>query len=183
MTSQSTSCEVDDMKRTEPERLFEENTRLAHSVLWKNYPAFAADEDLHQEALLGLWRACLTYDPKRSQFPTYAYTCILNQVRMAMRNQAKQPPTVSLETPIPEQDGLTLEGTLEELVPSLDDGFIDLKDFLRELSPRDQLLVQCRLEGLSQKQTAERLGLTQPYCSRLLTKIYVDYTKRRGEDE
>lgn len=171
------------MKKTEPERLFEENTRLAHSVLWKNYPAFAADEDLHQEALLGLWRACLTYDPKKSQFPTYAYTCILNQVRMAMRHQAKQPPTVSLETPVSEQGGLTLEDMLEELVPSLDDGFIGLKNFLQELSPRDQLLVRCRLEGLSQKQTAERLGLTQPYCSRLLTKIYVDYTKGGEKDE
>ena len=183
MTSQSTSCEVDDMKRTELEQLFEESTRLAYSVLWKNYPEFAADEDLNQEALLGLWRACLTYDPKKAQFPTYAYACILNQVRMAMRHQAKQPPTVSLETSISEQDGVTLEDTLEELDPSLDDGFIDLKSFLRELSPRDQLLVQCRLEGLSQKQTAERLGLTRQYCNRLLTKIYVNYIRRRGEDE
>lgn len=183
MTSQSTSCEVDDMKRTEPERLFEENIRMAYSVLWKHYPQHGNDEDMKQEALLGLWRACMTFDPAKSQFSTYATTCILNQIRMAIRSIVRQPQTVSLNTPLKSQENLTLSDTLEEIVSSVDDEYIELKDFLKGLSPRDQLLISCKLNGLSQKQTAEWLGITRPYCSQLLTRIYVDYTRRRGEDE
>lgn len=171
------------MRKTEPDRLFEENTRLAYSVLWKHYPQHGNDEDMKQEALLGLWRACITFDPVKSQFSTYATACILNQIRMALRNIVRQPQTVSLDTPLNTSEGLTLGDTLEEIVRSVDNDYIDLKDFLEGLSPRDKLLVSCKLNGFSQKQTAELLGITQPYCSRLLTRIYVEYDKRRCEDE
>ena len=171
------------MKRTNPEQLFEENKSLAHSVLWKTYPTFAGDEDMHQEALLGLWKACITYDTSKSKFSTYACICILNQLRMCMRKQSRQPDTVSLQAPLSASEGLTLESCFEDPTPSIDDNYIELKEFLKELPPRDQLLIECRLLGLSQKQTAERLGVSQSYCSRLLTSIYTKYLKRRNNDE
>lgn len=171
------------MKRTEPERLFEENTKLAYSVLWHRFPQLGKDNDAKQEALLGLWKACITFDPNKSEFSTYATTCIVNQVRMMLRAASKQPPTVSISSPISDCDSLTLGDMIEEPIPSLSDGMIELKGFIKGLPQRDYDLIRYRVAGLSQKQISQKLGLSQPYLSRLLTKIYVQYDKRRGNDE
>lgn len=172
------------MTRNEQEQLFYKNLELAYFTLWKHYPTFAQDEDIKQEALLGLWKACMTYDKDKSQFSTYAAQCILNQVRMVLRKRSYEPDMVSLNTPVGvEDDTLTLEATLEDPVPSIDEGYIDLKDFLRGLNEQDKKLIQLRLQGKTQKQIAQEMGLTQPYCSRLITRIWVDYMERRNEDE
>ena len=184
MTSQSTLCEVGKMARNEQEQLFYENIGLAYFILWKHYPTFAKDEDMKQEALLGLWKACMAYDKDKSQFSTYAGQCILNQVRMVLRKQSYEPDTVSLSTPVGgEDESLTLESLIEDPVPSIDEDYIDLKDFLRGLNKRDKKLIQLRLQGKTQNQIAQEMGLAQPYCSRLITKILVDYMERRNEDE
>lgn len=182
-TSLSTLCGVDGMQKTEPKALFEENQKLAYSTLWKYYPGYATDEDMKQEALLGLWKACITFDPGKSQFSTYAVTCIMNQIRMTLRDNSKQPPTVSLEASLAGVDGLTIGDTLEELAPSICDEYILLKEFLGGLPQRDQLLIKYKLMGLNQRQIAERLGITYNWCSKLFTRIYVEYDKRRGNNE
>ena len=185
MTSQSTLCEVGEMTRNEQEKLFHQWTEFAWFLLWRHFPQLALDEDIKQEALLGLWKACRTYDKDKSQFSTYAAQCILNQVRQVLRKRSYEPDIVSLSTPVGgyEEEGLTLENMLEDPVPSIDEGYIDLKDFLRGLNERDKKLIQLRLQGKTQKQIAQEMGLAQSYCSRLITKIWVDYTERRNEDE
>lgn len=45
------------MTRTDPLALFEENQKLAMYFLWRHYPALAQDEDIQQEALLGMSQA------------------------------------------------------------------------------------------------------------------------------
>lgn len=184
MTSQSTLCEVGEMTRNEQEELFHQWTEFAWFLLWKYFPQLALDEDIKQEALLGLWKACMTYDKDKAQFSTYAGQCILNQVRQVLRKQSYEPDTVSLSTPVGDEDeNLTLEGMIEDPVPSIDEGHIDLKDFLRGLNERDKKLIQLRLQGKTQKQIAQEMGLAQSYCSRLITRIWVDYMERRNEDE
>lgn len=185
MTSQSTLCEVGEMTRSEQEQLFHQWTEFAWFLLWRYFPQLALDEDIKQEALLGLWKACTTYDKDKSQFSTYAAQCILNQVRQVLRKRSYEPDIVSLSTPVGgyEEEGLTLESMIEDPVPSIDEGYIDLKDFLRGLNERDKKLIRLRLQGKTQKQIAQEMSLAQSYCSRLITKIWVDYTERRNEDE
>lgn len=172
------------MTRNEQEQLFHQWTEFAWFLLWKHFPQLALDEDIKQEASLGLWKACMTYDRDKSQFSTYAAPCILNQVRQVLRKRSYEPDTVSLSTPVEvEDDSLALEAMLEDPVPSIDESYIDLKDFLRGLNERDKKLIQLRLQGKTQKQIAQEMGLAQSYCSRLITKIWVDYMERRNEDE
>ena len=172
------------MTRNVQEQLFNQWTEFAWFLLWRHFPQLALDEDMKQEALLGLWKACMTYDKDKSQFSTYAAQCILNQVRQVLRKRSYEPDIVSLSTPVGDEDeNLTLEAVLEDPVPSIDEGYIDLKDFLRGLNERDKKLIQLRLQGKTQKQIAQEMGLAQSYCSRLITKIWVDYTERRNEDE
>lgn len=184
MTSQSTLCEVGEMKQTEREALFYKNVELAYFVVWKHYPTFAKDEDLKQEALLGLWQACLTYNKSKAQFSTYASSCILNKLRMWFRERNKRPETVSLSTPIVVgEEGLTLEDTIEDPVPSIDEGLIDLKNFLGSLRDRDQEMIKLRMQGLTQKQIAQELGMSRVSCAKRLSRIWVQYLERRNKDE
>lgn len=185
MTSQSTLCEVGEMTRNEQEQLFYKNLNLAYFILWKHYPTFAQDEDLEQEALLGLWQACLSYDKQKSMFSTYASQCIRNSIWLCLKKRSKHPDTVSLNSPVRgyEEEGLTLEDTIKDPIPAIDDGYIDLKDFLASLSERDQKIVKLRMQGLTQKQIAQKLGMTRVNCSMRLTRIRVKFVERRNEDE
>lgn len=172
------------MTKNEQEQLFHQWTEFAWFLLWKHFPNLALDDDIKQEALLGLWKACMTFEEGKAQFSTYASQCIINQIRQVLRKRSNAPKTVSLSTPISlEDDNLTLADVIEDPVPSIDEGYIDLKEFLRGLSDRDKKLVQLRLQGKTQKQIAHEMGLAQSYCSRLITKIWVEYFERRNEDE
>lgn len=185
MTSQSTLCGVGEMTRNEQEQLFYQNVKLAYFVMWKHYPTFAKDEDLKQEALLGLWQACMTYNKDKAQFSTYASSCILNKVKVWFRERCKHPEMVSLSTPIGgyEEEGLTLEDAIEDPVPSIDEGLIDLKNFLGSLRDRDQEIIKLRMQGLTQKQIAQQLGMSRVNCATRLSRIRVKYEERRNEDE
>lgn len=170
------------MKKTEAEKLFYRNTKLAYHVLHSNYPMFGQDEDMKQEALLGLWRACLTFNPDKGNFSTYAGCCILNQIRMAMRREAKQPDTVSLSTPLGEE-GVTLEDMLEDPCPSIDEGLIDLKNYLGKLSEKELKIIQLNVKGLTQRQIGAEMGLSQTWCSRILKQLRQDYLEQEDQNE
>lgn len=183
MTSQSTLCEVGEMTRNEQEQLFQQHLDLVYFAMWKYYPTFAKDEDLKQEALLGLWQACLTYDESKSKFSTYAVSCMLNKMKVWLRDRSKHPDTVSLSTPIGgyEEEGMTLEDTIEDPVISIDVGYLDLKNFIESLSPRDQQIVKLRIQGLKQIQIAQELGMTRTNCAMRLSRIWVKYLEGREE--
>lgn len=166
----------------EPEQLFEQNQRLAYSVIWKIAPNFANDEDLKQEALLGLWKACLTWDPKKSQFSTYSVRCIRNQIYMYFRKQSKLSREISLDTPISGTEQITLADMLEDPIPSIRDEKLAVRDLLDGLSPREIELVQAKLDGKPQYEIGKLLGVSQSMCSRMLTKIRVRYERSIQED-
>ncbi len=157
------------------EKLFEENIPLAHHTLWKVYPSFAYSEDMHQEALLGLWKACLTFDESKSKFSTYATQCILNQIRMVMRGMQKQPDIVSLDAPIRDTDEAFLASVIEDCSATIDTGCIALQEFIRSLSEKERTIVQYKMEGLTQRQIAEKFNKSQSWVSRILKKLQKQY--------
>lgn len=169
----------------EPEELFNKNQSLVYSILWRKFPTFAKDEDVRQEAMLGLWRACLTWDPKKSKFSTYSTKCIINHIYLYFRHQKKNPPEmqISLNTPIADTDRLTLADMLEESIPSIRDEQILFKDLIENLSPQEFQLVQAKMEGETQAEIANMLGISQPTCSKMLAKIKVRYERSIQEDD
>lgn len=181
--SPSTLFGVNDMTKIEAENLFEENQSLAYSVLWKNFPTFGQDEDVKQEAFLGLWRACLTYNPSKTVFSTYAYHCIINQVRYYFRRQQNQLETVSLAAPVPNAPDVTLEDLLEDPIAQPSDDYIHLMNFIKALPERHQALLRYRALGYTLEETSQKLGISRGYCFKLLTKIHEDYMKGASEDE
>lgn len=72
-------------------RIFDENLAFATYMADKYRNTGVPFDDLKQIALLGLWKASLTYDEDRgSKFSTYAGRCIQNEINMHLRSHRRQ---------------------------------------------------------------------------------------------
>ena len=117
--------------------------------------------------------------------------CIENEILMHIRKIAGQRAEVSLDEPINmDYDGNELLlsdilGTEEDVVTGRLEDDVDLavlRDALRQLPEREQQIIRMRygLEGqqeLTQKEVAEKLGISQSYISRLEKRIMVRLRK------
>ena len=142
--------------------------------------------DLISIGTIGLLKAMDTYRlDKKIKLATYASRCIENEILMFIRKTAKEKTEVSLDEPINlDGDGNELLlgdilGTEEDVVFKPLEEDVDLcvlRQSLRELPHRERELINMRfgLEGrreLTQKEAAQRMGISQSYISRLEKRI------------
>ncbi len=109
-------------------------------------------EDLFQQGCVGLTRACLTWEEERGAFSTWAACLILSEMRTHMRKCRPAPPIDWAED-----------------APSAED--VERRAMLRSvfagLSQEERKLVIYRhVMGLTQQETAQRLGVSQMSVSR-----------------
>lgn len=159
------------------EKLFQENTRLAHWAIRKYYPMFICDEDIQQEALIGLWKACTTYNEEKSVFSTYAVRCIYNAIAHLLRKRSSwgRLKTVSLDECLSDNGELTLAGLVYDPSGDIEDSGVFIEEFIRTLNEKDKAVVSCRLRGLKQIEAAREMGISQAHYSRLLKKVQTKY--------
>ena len=67
-----------------PLELFNANQGIAGRVLCR---LGLRDEDSSQVALIGLWKACQSYDTTQSQFSTFAWRCVWNELSQHLQRQ------------------------------------------------------------------------------------------------
>lgn len=88
------------LRKMHKEQLFDDNMNLAYSYVHKSgirIPGYT-QEDLFQTALIGLWKACRTFDSQKGiKFSTYATNCIKNELLMALRKYKKDQNILSLD--------------------------------------------------------------------------------------
>ena len=143
-------------------------------------------EDLISIGTIGLMKAIGTYRSDRNiKLATYASRCIENEILMYFRKIANQKTEISLDEPINldgEGNELLLSdvlGTAEDEIqrPLEADAEVQvLRKALTELPDREREIVNMRfgLEGqkeLTQKEVAQKLGISQSYISRLEKRI------------
>ena len=166
--------------------LVEHNLRLVVYIARRFENTGIHLEDLISIGTIGLIKAIGTYRmEKKIKLATYASRCIENEILMHIRKTNNQRTEVSLDEPI-NMDGdgneLLLSdilGTDEDMIlrPLEDD--VDLRvlrQALRELPDREREIVLMRygLEGrreLTQKEVAQKMGISQSYISRLEKRI------------
>ena len=168
------------------QRLVEHNLRLVVYIARRFENTGINLEDLISIGTIGLIKAIGTYRmDKKIKLATYPSRCIENEILMHIRKTANQKTEVSLDEPI-NMDGdgneLLLSdilGTEEDMIlrPLEDDVDICvLRQALRELPDREREIVCMRygLEGrkeLTQKEVAQKMGISQSYISRLEKRI------------
>ncbi len=166
--------------------LIEHNLRLVVYISRRFESTGVNVEDLISIGTIGLIKAVGTFrGEKNIKLATYASRCIENEILMHVRKISSLRGEVSLDEPInTDWDGNELllsdvlgtdpDAVLQDLERSVDREL--LRQALARLSERDRGIVSMRfgLEGgraLTQKEVADRLGISQSYISRLEKRI------------
>ena len=173
--------------------LVEHNLRLVVYIARRFENVSTGLEDLISIGTIGLIKAIGTYRlDKNIRLATYASRCIENEILMHIRKISGMKAEISLDEPINLDcagNELLLSDILgtdgDEIARPLEDD-VDLcvlRQALRELPGREREIVLMRfgLEGrkeLTQKEVAEKMGISQSYISRLEKRIM---TKLRKE--
>ena len=166
--------------------LIEHNLRLVVFIARRFENTGVNLEDLISIGTIGLIKAIGTYRrDKNIKLATYSSRCIENEILMHIRKISGQKVEVSLDEPINmDYDGNELLlsdilGTDEDVVTGNLEGEVDLlllRQALKELSDREREIIFMRygLEGrreLTQKEVAQKMGISQSYISRLEKRI------------
>ena len=168
------------------QRLIERNLRLVVFISRRFENTGVNLEDLISIGTIGLIKAINTYRrDKNIKLATYASRCIENEILMYIRKISNQKTEVSLDEPINmDYDGNELLlsdilGTDEDMIlrPMEDD--VDLcllRQAVGELPEREREIIYMRFglagrKELTQKEVAQKLGISQSYISRLEKRI------------
>ena len=168
------------------EKLIEHNLRLV-VFLAKKYENTGIDlEDLVSIGSIGLIKGINTFSKdKNIKLATYISRCIDNEILMYLRKNKKIKKEVSIDQPLSyDVDGneLHLEdiiGTDKDLISKNIEEKNDKKLMLQEilnLKPRDREIMVLRYgllgnDEFTQKEVAEKLGISQSYISRIEKKV------------
>ena len=166
--------------------LIEHNLRLV-VFLAKKYENTGVDlEDLVSIGTIGLIKGVNTYQSgKNIKLATYVSRCIDNEILMHLRKNKKIKTEVSIDSSLSydgEGNELHLEdvlGTDPDIVSREIEEESDKKLMLEEvkkLRPRDRDIIVLRYgllgnDELTQKEVAEKLGISQSYISRIEKKV------------
>ena len=166
--------------------LIEHNLRLVVYIAKRFENTGAGLEDLVSIGTLGLIKAINTFkSDKNIKLATYASRCIENEILMYIRKYAGTRGDISIDEPLNvDWDGNEL--LLSDVLGSEEDGVVfeiermeeraGIRRAVARLSEREREIIELRygMRGgreLTQKEVADRLGISQSYISRLEKKI------------
>ena len=166
--------------------LIEHNMRLVVFIAKRFESPKVLLEDLISIGAMGLIKGVETFKlDKKIKLATYASRCIENEILMFLRKVSKQKIEVSLDEPLNvDSDGNEL--LLSDVIPTpqahaLDEVLkVEKQNFMyqavNKLKPREKEIVILRFglydnEILTQKEVADKLGISQSYISRLEKRI------------
>ena len=162
------------------------NLRLVVYISKKYESPSCTNEDIISIGTIGLIKAVRSFDPEKNiKLATYASRCIENEILMFMRKASQQRTEISIDEPLNiDWDGNEL--LLSDILSSDEETAAEklgaecerraLMDEIAKLSPRERQIMELRfgLTGgreLTQKEAADRIGISQSYISRLEKKI------------
>ena len=167
-------------------KLIEHNLRLVVYIAKKFEATGIEFEDLISIGSVGLIKAVKTFrNDKNIKLATYASRCIENEILMQLRKTSKIKGEVSLEKPLSE-DGEGNQLVLADIIANEEDEISTsiqqsaekdaIWQVLNKLEEREQeiMILRFGLEGkeeLTQKEVADKLGISQSYISRIEKKI------------
>ncbi len=172
--------------RSAREPLIVHNLRLVVYIAKKFESPSAGAEDLISIGTIGLIKAVNTFSPEKNiKLATYASRCIENEILMFLRKSSQLKNEISIDEPLntdwdgnelllcdilgsePDTVNINIENELERNL---------VLNAVSNLGQRECLIMELRF-GLNgkkehtQKQVADKLGISQSYISRLEKKI------------
>ena len=173
--------------------LIKHNLRLVVYIAKKFEGCGTGIEDLISIGTIGLIKAINTYKTERGiKLATYASRCIENEILMYIRKNASHKGEVSIDEPLNiDWDGNELllsdvlesgDGPVGQNLERLEDERT-IREAVASLDAREREIIELRygLRGgkeLTQKEVADKLGISQSYISRLEKRIIARLRKQ-----
>lgn len=167
------------------DKLINHNLRLVAHIV-KKYSGSAEADDLISVGSIGLIKAINSFEyDKGTQLSTYAARCIENEILMLLRLNKKHKNVYSLEESLgQDKDGNDIElkdviqSTEEDVFSMVENNIITekiIKIINEHLTEREAKIINMRygIQGtpaLTQREVAEKLGISRSYISRIETK-------------
>ena len=168
------------------DELITHNLRLVVYLAKKYESSGVPQEDMISIGTIGLIKAVNTFTPERNiKLATYASRCIGNEILMYLRKSSNRRQEASIDEPL-NIDGDGNELLLSDVLGTESDTVMRpmeddvehqlLRQALDRLPQRERQIVEMRF-GLggggekTQKEVAERMGISQSYISRLEKRI------------
>ena len=160
------------------EEIFNNNVNIAYRIANRYINNYHDEiDDIRQIALMELWKCINNWDHVHA-LSTYAYLCIPNKINMYLRHVRKHKRNISINTII-HSDGDGNDQTILDIIEDPDDCIFRLLDDINaegvleniSLNQKEQDVINLRMEGFSQQQVGEIIGLSQAQISRIQIKI------------
>lgn len=181
--------DIQDKKKGVMHMLTEEQREFAtdnHNLIYSFLHKMNLDiDDWYDIVAIGYVNAVYAYNPGKAKFSSYVFECMRNTVRVEKRNfnaKKRQVFMISLDEPCKESE---VELDLREVIPDRRNYYqdtelsIDLQDsIIRKLSSRQKEVIWMAMDGLKQKEIADRLGVKQGTISRdmqMIKKLILKY--------
>ena len=168
------------MTREEAEKALPENERLIYYTVKKYFPAATIDEDLLQEGRLGLWRACLAYDPESEGcFSSLAVACIRNAVSNYLRHMSRffrRDPSGLVHLDDTPPGGKNDYYDLVQGAPDVD--WADLDGIRKCLTERQWNYLSMLLQGYSLVEIGKHFGVTKQNVDNALKAVRKKISQR-----
>ena len=185
---------TDDEKEDARVKLISHNLRLVAYLARKFENTGICIDDLISIGTIGLIKGINTFNTdKNIKLATYASRCIENEILMYLRRNNKTKMEVSFDEPLNmDWDGNELLlsdilGTEEDVIYKDIENEVEislLRKAMEKLSTREREIIELRYginqrmgKELTQKEVADKLGISQSYISRLEKKI-IDRLRR-----
>ena len=179
-------------------KLVEKNLRLVVYIAKKFENSMLNIEDLISIGTIGLMKAINSFNiDKNIKLATYASRCIENEILMYLRKTQKLKTEISIDEPIntdAEGNDLALADILgsesDNISKQVEDNdnkkVIDIA--IRNLDSREKVIMELRYgfngnNELTQKEVADKLGISQSYISRIEKKVIERLKKQFNESK
>ena len=164
------------------QKLILHNLRLVSHIVRKYYSTSKNQEDLVSIGTIGLVKAVDTFNTDNgTRFATYAAKCIQNEILMSFRAEKKHASDISINETIDiDRDGNPLSYidviSSDENVAEETERKIMSERAMRSiktvLNLREQQIIKmryglCGMQQLTQREIAEKLGISRSYVSRI----------------
>lgn len=153
-------------------------------IVLKSLNLNTQDEDLYSTGLIGIVKAVNTFNPDKGfAFSAYATQIIRNEIFLAFRKK-RITPAFSLDEPHQLENGESVEFSEmiadnrrfeEEVIADT-----QIEQIFSNLSDREKKIISLSMDGKTQREISEILGLSQSYISRIIKSIYKKWRKQNG---
>lgn len=146
-------------------------------------------DDWYDVAAIGFMHAVNNYNCNISSFSTFAYRCMMNEIKMEKRKFMTEKRIgdnilVYYDTPVVGHDFMedtTIQNFIEDFNSKDFENEIALREILKKIynnfSFKHKSIIYLNLKGYNQREIAEKVNLTQSYVSRILKLFFKELLK------